>query len=63
MGYELKFRCGFRDGEIESIFFLYVRTFLCIFMHFFIQGSEFSSYETELRKMMSHFELLTRKVL
>ena len=26
-------------------------------------GSEFSSYETELRKMTSHFELLTRKYL
>ena len=28
-----------------------------------LRGSEFSSYETELRKMMSHFELLTQKSL
>ena len=27
------------------------------------RGSEFSSYGTELRKMTSHFELLTRKLL
>ena len=26
------------------------------------RGSEFSSYENELRKMTSHFELLTGKV-
>ena len=25
------------------------------------RGTEFSSYETELRKMTSHFELLSRK--
>ena len=28
-----------------------------------IWGSEFSSHKIELRKMMSHFELLTRKCL
>ena len=29
----------------------------------FTRGSEFSSYEIELRKMMSHFELQTRNFL
>ena len=27
------------------------------------RGSEFSSYETELRKLTRHFELLTRRLL
>ena len=29
----------------------------------FLGGSDFSSYETELRKMMSNFEILTQKYL
>ena len=33
--------------------------FVATILHF--RGSEFSSYETELRKMTSHFELLTQK--
>ena len=37
--------------------------FCKIFKNIFFRGSEFSSCETELRKMTSHFELLMRRFL
>ena len=50
--------------EESFMYSIYTRnTALLYVSHLFLRGSEFSSYEIELCKMMSHFELLTRKLL
>ena len=51
----------------ELLFKVFVYLFVCLFNNIFIEVWKSrltkSSYETELRKIASHFELLTRKLL
>ena len=53
------------QAHIESFMYsFYTRnTALLYVSNLFLQRSEFSSYEIELCKIMSHFESLTRKLL
>ena len=49
--------------EESFMYSIYTRNTALLCLSPFLRGSEFSSYEIELSKMMSQSELLTRKLL